>query len=145
MKNEGEKIFFRASRGMLSVIYTPPCTLPSERAIAVPGQLQYPAYATGCLYICECAFLLPLQSCCLLLQPELGNTHAKLFFCTINFDFVAYPVPFCWEAEILPQLVKRYTRSHPIPPDHEDTQMGNFRVYSRLNFNEFRSNCSFCL
>ena len=33
----------------------------------------------------------------------------------------------------------------PSPPNHEDTQMGNFKVYSRLNFNKFGSNCSFCL
>ena len=46
---------------------------------------------------------------------------------------------------MVPQLVKEYTRSQPSPPNHEDTQMGNFRVYSRLNFNEFGSNCSFCL
>jgi len=39
-----------------------------------------------CLYTCECTFLLPLQSCCLLLLPELGNKHAKLFSFTVNFD-----------------------------------------------------------
>jgi len=28
------------------------------------------------------------------------------------------------------QLVKEYTRSQPTPPNHKDTQVGNFKVYS---------------
>jgi len=61
-----------------------------------------------CLYTCECSTLL------LSLLPELGNTHAQVVFCTINFDGLAI-CPFRWEAEMVPQLVKEYTRSQPIP------------------------------
>jgi len=43
-----------------------------------------------CLYTCHYfTFFLPLWSCCLLLLPELGNTHAEVVCCTINFGYMS--------------------------------------------------------
>ena len=49
------------------------------------------------------------------LLPEQGNTLAKVVCCTINFDGLATVCLFCWEAEMVSQLVKGYTKSaHPL-------------------------------
>ena len=113
-----------------------PCMSPSKQKWSLH---LHPFY---CLYIFECStFLLPLWSCCLLFigtgQHTSGLRHYLLWW-----SGYSNLCPFCWEAEMVPQLLKGYTRSQPTPPNHEDTQMGDFKVYS---FNEFGSNCSFCL
>ena len=59
------------------------------------------------LQFAPASLLLPLYlSMFYFLARLLGNTHERVICCTINFR---------WEAEMVPQLAKGYTRSQPIP------------------------------
>ena len=90
-----------------------------------------------CLYTCQCStFLLPCIVKLLSLTATRTGQH------TWKGGLLHALLTFIARQKWYHNLQRSTPEVSPSPPNHEDTQIGNFKVYSRLKFG---SNCSFCL
>ena len=67
-----------------------------------------------CLYTWEqSTFLPPLKVAASYYYYQKRATHCKSALLPLNFDGLATVCPFCWETEMVPQLIKGISRSQP--------------------------------